>query len=732
MGIAPGRLHRGLAATGVVAAIVVAAVPAAAEDGDDSGGADAPVLMRVEVVAGTGQEGFSGDGGDALDARLDDLWSIDVDGDGNIYVADMPNGRLRMIDADGTIDTVPGSPTAPALDAAPPAQGAPDNRPLAVAVGDGGDLYVAASDDVRRRDAAGTFRVVAGVAAVAAGEAAVADGYYEPRDMALDPAGNIYLTDDVSGRVRRIDPAGVVTTIAGGGDLSREASEGGPGTAARVDGPGGLAVDADGNVYFTEDDAGTVRRVAADGTITTVVGTEPDGYAGDGGPAAEAQLSGRLGGLAVGDDGALFIADRGHGHIRRVDPDGTITTVPAGVPEVGDIAVGPDGVLYAATRPLSGSWVMRISERGDMAAPGGAGPSGDPAWAGEEPGTVVPVAGTGELDPSGIAVDAAGNLYVGEEGSATDGGRIHVVDRAGAIASVDVDPTGVRIGSVRALAPAPDGSLYVAGGFLARRDPDGVMTVVAGGLERLSMIDDDGPVTDGRSAIAAPIVSTEVAVGPEGRVYVADVNHVYVVEGDGTIHLLPGGSEPDDGSVRGIAVDGAGNVYVARDRVQRITPDGEVEVIAGSGSDNLDDDLGDGGPATEALLRPTDVAVDADGTVYVGESTGRIRRISDDGTIDTVAEGVGVSPSATSEDPDAVEGEGPASLAVDGDGNLFAATPHTSQVQVVVRAGDLPGTGSGGGLVTVPRVLAAVVTVALVAFAFVRRDRLAARFRPRS
>jgi hypothetical protein len=246
------------------------------------------------------------------------------------------------------------------------------------------------------------------------------------------------------------------------------------------------------------------------------------------------------------------------------------------------------------------------------------------------------------------------------------------------------------------------------------------------------MIDHDGPVTDGRAAIAAPILAAEVEVGPEGRVYVADQNTVYVVESDGTIHPLPGSDEPDDGSVRGVAVDRAGNVYVARERVQRIAPDGEVEVIAGSGSDNLDDDLGDGGPATEALLWPTDVAVDAAGTVYVGESTGRIRRISDDGTIDTVAEGVGVSPSSTSEDPDAVEGEGPTSLAVDGDGNLFAVTPHTSQVQVVVRAGDVPGTSSGGGLVTVPWVLAAVVALALAAFAFVHRDRLAARFRRRT
>jgi hypothetical protein len=241
-----------------------------------------------------------------------------------------------------------------------------------------------------------------------------------------------------------------------------------------------------------------------------------------------------------------------------------------------------------------------------------------------------------------------------------------------------------------------------------------------------------GPVTDRWAALAAPIVASEVEVGPDGRVYVADQNTVYVVEGDGTIHLLPGGGEPDDGSVRGVAVDRSGNVYVARDRVQRITPDGEVEVIAGSGSHNLDDDLGDGGPATEAMLRPTGVAVDADGTVYVGESTGRIRRISTDGTIDTVAEGVGVSPAPTSEDPDAVDGEGPTSLAVDVDGNLFAATPHTSQVQVIVRASDVPGTDPGGGLLTVPRVLAAVVIAALVAFAFVHRDRLAARFRPRT
>jgi hypothetical protein len=88
-----------------------------------------------------------------------------------------------------------------------------------------------------------------------------------------------------------------------------------------------------------------------------------------------------------------------------------------------------------------------------------------------------------------------------------------------------------------------------------------------------------------------------------------------------------------------------------------------------------------------------------------------------------------VSPAPTSENPDAVDGEGPTSLALDDDGNLFAATPHTSQVQVIVRASDVPGTDPGGDLVTAPRVLAAMVIAGLAAFAFVHRDRLAARFR---
>lgn len=248
------------------------------------------------AVAGTGTPGYSGDGGAATAAELKVPVDIAIDGAGDLYIADYGNNVIRKVDTQGNISTVAGN--------------------HAMGVGFGGD-----------------------------GGPATSARLYDPSGVALDAAGNLYIGDQYNNRIRKVDLAGIITTVAGNGTAGYS-GDGGPATSAEIHDPGGLSVDPKGDIFIADQGNNVVRKVDPTGIISTVAGNYalPIGDTGDGGPATSAEL-GVPYHVSVDAAGELFIVDHTSGVVRRVDAGGTISTYPTPSTQPSDVVVDPTGNL---------------------------------------------------------------------------------------------------------------------------------------------------------------------------------------------------------------------------------------------------------------------------------------------------------------------------------------------------------------------------------------------------
>ncbi|MFE2873451.1 hypothetical protein [Embleya sp. NPDC059259] len=299
----------------------------------------------ITTVVGTGQRGSILGDKPATKTAIESPFSLTVDRDGNVYVADSSLHRVYKVSPGGAIAVVAGNGTAGYTPDGGAATAARLNFPLGLAVDDAGNLYIAdqTSHMVRKVGTTGVLTTVDN------------PGSNRPSDVAVDADGNLYIAEYGTNSVTRVDAKGVVTTIAGGVKPG-PSGDGGPATAAWVPTPMGVAVDGGGNVYIAEF-GGRVRKVDPSGVITTVAGT---GMAGDGGPATAASLN-EPRGLAVDDAGNLYIADSKNHRIRRVDPSGVITTV-AGT---GTAGYGGDGGPATSAR-LSYPFGVALDRAGNL------------------------------------------------------------------------------------------------------------------------------------------------------------------------------------------------------------------------------------------------------------------------------------------------------------------------------------------------------------------------------
>ncbi|HEV7536551.1 MAG TPA: hypothetical protein VGP90_13005, partial [Acidimicrobiia bacterium] len=292
-------------------------------------------------MAGQGQAGFSGDGGPAIEARLYQPRMMNFDAAGNLYIADTFNQVIRVVDPSGTISTVAGV-------AAPVAAGSGDQCPRhysgdggpaleaklacphSLAVSPAGHLVIAdaANNRIREVDSFGTIRTIAGTGASGFNgdnQPATKASLNDPKGIAYDPAGNLYIADTSNNRIRKVDTNGIITTVVGTGIQGGD-GDGGPAGDAQLSEPRTLAWGPTGELYITEPKIHRIRKVDANGMITRLVGTSLPGFSGDGGPAVDAQLD-LPRGIDVDADGVVYIADSGNDRIRRVGLDGTISTI---------------------------------------------------------------------------------------------------------------------------------------------------------------------------------------------------------------------------------------------------------------------------------------------------------------------------------------------------------------------------------------------------------------------
>ena len=274
------------------------------------------VAARIlSTVAGTGTAAHAGDGGPATAAALSAPAAVALDGAGHLYIADDGNHRVRRVEAaTGIITTYAGSSSFGFFGDGGSATSARLREPMGVVGAPGGDLYVAdtANHRIRRVEVGtGTITTVAGngnSSFLGDGGAATSAALSTPNGLDVDPAGAVYLAEESSNRVRKIDPTGVITTVAGTGVFG-SAGDGGLALAAMLRGPTDVAVDDLGNVYIAEPSGHRIRRIDATGTITTFAGTSnSQGFSGDGGVATSARLWSPQG-VAVDPAGHVYIAD---------------------------------------------------------------------------------------------------------------------------------------------------------------------------------------------------------------------------------------------------------------------------------------------------------------------------------------------------------------------------------------------------------------------------------------
>ncbi|HEV2448657.1 MAG TPA: IPT/TIG domain-containing protein [Candidatus Sulfopaludibacter sp.] len=273
---------------------------------------------NVTTVAGSGTSGYAGDGSSATAAYLTDPLGVAVDSSGNLYIADTGNQVVRKVTSGGTISTYAGNNGFGAgySGDAGPATNAQLNSPVGLAIDTSGNLYIAdTKNNLIRKVTAGNGNINTVV-----GNSSTTLGYLnQPTGVAVDAAGNIYIANQGNNSIYKFTAAtGRVTRVAGNGSFG-STGDGGPATFASLGDPKGVAIDAAGSLYIADTVNNRVRKVTTDGIITTIAGTGRSGYTGDGGPAAGAQLSSPSG-VFVDSGGNIYIADTANSVIRMLQP----------------------------------------------------------------------------------------------------------------------------------------------------------------------------------------------------------------------------------------------------------------------------------------------------------------------------------------------------------------------------------------------------------------------------
>jgi len=577
--------------------------------------------------------------------------------------------------------------------------------PRGVATDNAANVYVADSSNntIRKITPAGVVTTLAGTAGVpgtADGTGAAASFNY-PQGVATDSAGNVYVADSLNGTIRKITPEGVVTTLAGTAEVA--GSSDGVGAAASFNFPSGVAADSVGNVYVADSNNNTIRKITPAGVVTTLAGTA--GVAGsDDGTGATASFDSPQG-VAADSAGNVYVADTNNNAIRKVTPAGVVTTLAGIAGALGGSADGtgaaasflwPTGVSADSTGNVyvadsNNNTIRKITPAGVVTTL-----AGTAGVAGSADGTG---ASASFHSPRGVATDNAGNVYVADYYNHT----IRKITPAGVVTTLagmavvigSADGIGVvaSFNSPQGVATDSAGNVYVADTInhtIRKITPAGVVSTLAGTAGVAGS-------ADGVGAGASFNFPLSVATDSAGNVYVLDVIFNQRIGGTGGAiirKITPAGEVSTlaglamvIGSVPpiGLATDNAGNLYVADvfdHTILKITPEGVVSTLAGTaGVAGSADGVG----AAASFLQPRGVATDSADNVYVWDNY-TIRRITPAGVVTTLAGTPGVQGSS--------DGTGAAAsfsfasgLATDSNNNIYVADTGNYLIRKITPAG---------------------------------------------
>ncbi len=636
---------------------------------------------RITTVAG----GYLGDDGPATAAVLSNFDKAITDSAGIIYIADTGNHRIRRVSLSGVITTLAGTGVAGYSGDGQPATTAQLNNPSGLALDGQGNLHVADAGNsrIRRVDAAGVITTIAG--------GTTATRLSTPRGIVFDASGNLYIVDSGSGRLMRLTPKGELQAVLGG-----------------FYGPTGVALDASGNILVADTYHHRVVKATPGGDYTIFAGSGISGFSADGETATAAKFSSPSD-VTVDRTGAVYIADSGNNCIRRVAlvgsdyvvstvagrgaltvPGGEYTGVPLGAPLWGPRGVWVDagGALFISD---SGFGMVRKLEGGILRTVAGASRSR---------GDGGPAVSASLIGPRNVVVDTTGNLLIADTGNH----KIRKVSQDGVIQTLAgsgvAGGTGdggraqsAQLSSPVGVAADSTGNIYIGdtgNARLRRVSLSGDITTVSGG-------NGWGGEGDGAGATSAQVRDINgIAVDTDGNIYLADTgnNRIRRILKDGTIDRFAGTSYSGAGA-DGIAIQSSINspqrVAVAKDgsiyfsdtgnhRVRRVLPNGNVETVAGNGTAGFS---GDGGAAPNArLYNPTGVAVDSGGNLFIADTNNhRIRHVTPGGLIRTIA-GTGTA-SYSGDDGSAFTAQlsSPAGIAVDSRGNIYIADQGNNRIR---------------------------------------------------
>jgi len=645
--------------------------------------------------------------GSAESAQFNDPSSVVVDSSGNMYIADTANCTIRKVSTSGVTTTLAGaSGVAGTADGTGTA--ARFNWPAGMVIDSSGTLYVAdtANHSIRKVTSAGVVTTLAGNS----GTYGFADGtgtaakFNQPLGLVLDSSSNLYVADTGNSIIRKVTPAGVVTTFVGTGTQPSAGSIDGTGNAARFYLPNGVVSDTSGNVFVADSYNHTIRKVTSAGVVTTFAGSAGQRGTTDGtGTAARFDLPCHM---AIDSSNNIYVADSINSTIRKITSAGVVTTFAgmAGTPGYVDgntsgalfngpaaVAVDTSGNLFIAD--TGNNTIRKISSAGLVTTIAGqAGISG-----------VTDDTGTAALfaSPTGICVDTSGNLFVADASvhtirKITSAGVVTTfAGEAGYYGITDASSTAARFYTPEDVAVDSSGNVYVAdtNNCLIRKITSaGAVSTIAGMARRKGAVDGTGTATQ----FCFPAGLT---IDSSGNLFVADTynNMIRKITSSAVVSTLAGAASNAgylDGTgtavkfrnAAGITLNTDGNFYVAdtgNNTIRKVTAAGVVTAYAGAGY-TASSGSTDGALRTARFNSPGAITSDNQGNLYVADtSSSTVRKIDNNNTVSTLV-GVAYTPGLADGTTTSARLNLPNGISSDTSGYLYVADSGNNVIRRVV------------------------------------------------